>query len=221
MAMIQASCLYKSYGDVRVLNNIDLSIRKKEIVAITGPSGAGKTTLLNILGTLDTPDQNPESQVLVNGTDVLKLTGNTLAKFRNEQLGFVFQSHQLLPEFTALENVCIPALIKKTSKSKAEQQAQKLLEYLGLSDRANHRPNMLSGGEQQRVAMARALINKPALLLADEPSGNLDSKTAEQLHRLLLEVRDNFDQTIVLVTHNSELAAISDRTLSLVDGQWV
>lgn len=219
--MVEAKSLYKSYDEVQVLSNIDLSIQKKEIVAITGPSGAGKTTLLNILGTLDSPNSHSETQVIINSTNVLELKGDALAKFRNEELGFVFQSHQLLPEFTALENVCIPALIKKTSKSEAEQQGLALLDYLGLANRAHHKPNMLSGGEQQRVAVARALINKPSLLLADEPSGNLDSKTAKQLHKLLLSVRDNFDQTIVLVTHNSDLAAISDRTLSLVDGRWV
>lgn len=219
--MVEAKSLYKSYDAVQVLSNIDLSIQKKEIVAITGPSGAGKTTLLNILGTLDSPNSHSETQVIINSTNVLELKGDALAKFRNEELGFVFQSHQLLPEFTALENVCIPAFIKKTSKSEAEQQGLALLDYLGLVDRAHHKPNMLSGGEQQRVAVARALINKPSLLLADEPSGNLDSKTAKQLHKLLLSVRDNFDQTIVLVTHNSDLAAISDRTLSLVDGRWV
>ena len=219
--MVEAKSLYKSYDEVQVLSNIDLSIQKKEIVAITGPSGAGKTTLLNILGTLDSPNSHSETQVIINSTNVLELKGDALAKFRNEELGFVFQSHQLLPEFTALENVCIPAFIKKTSKSEAEQQGLALLDYLGLADRAHHKPNMLSGGEQQRVAVARALINKPSLLLADEPSGNLDSKTAKQLHKLLLSVRDNFDQTIVLVTHNSDLAAISDRTLSLVDGRWV
>jgi len=219
--MVEAKSLYKSYDEVQVLSNIDLSIQKKEIVAITGPSGAGKTTLLNILGTLDSPNSHSETQVIINSTNVLELKGDALAKFRNEELGFVFQSHQLLPEFTALENVCIPALIKKTPKSEAEEQGLALLDYLGLADRAHHKPNMLSGGEQQRVAVARALINKPSLLLADEPSGNLDSKTAKQLHNLLLSVRDNFDQTIVLVTHNSDLAAISDRTLSLVDGRWV
>ena len=219
--MVETKSLYKSYDAVQVLSNIDLSIQKKEIVAITGPSGAGKTTLLNILGTLDSPNSHSETQVIINSTNVLELKGDALAKFRNEELGFVFQSHQLLPEFTALENVCIPAFIKKTSKSEAEQQGLALLDYLGLADRAHHKPNMLSGGEQQRVAVARALINKPSLLLADEPSGNLDSKTAKQLHKLLLSVRDNFDQTIVLVTHNSDLAAISDRTLSLVDGRWV
>lgn len=219
--MIEARSLHKSYGEVQVLSGINLTIQKNEIVAITGPSGAGKTTLLNILGTLDKPNPHTESQVRINNTNVLDLKGDALAKFRNEQLGFVFQSHQLLPEFSALENVCIPALIKKTPKSEAENQALALLDYLGLAKRAHHKPNMLSGGEQQRVAVARALINKPSVLLADEPSGNLDSKTAKQLHQLLLDVRENFDQTIVLVTHNKDLAAISDRTLSLVDGRWV
>lgn len=219
--MIEARSLHKSYGEVQVLSDIHLTIQKNEIVAITGPSGAGKTTLLNILGTLDKPNPHDESQVQINNTNVLDLKGDALAKFRNEQLGFVFQSHQLLPEFSALENVCIPALIKKTPKSEAENQALALLDHLGLAKRAHHKPNMLSGGEQQRVAVARALINKPSVLLADEPSGNLDSKTAKQLHQLLLDVRENFDQTIVLVTHNKDLAAISDRTLSLVDGRWV
>ena len=219
--MIEARSLHKSYGEVQVLSDIHLTIQKNEIVAITGPSGAGKTTLLNILGTLDKPNPHDESQVQINNTNVLDLKGDALAKFRNEQLGFVFQSHQLLPEFSALENVCIPALIKKTPKSEAENQALALLDHLGLAKRAHHKPNMLSGGEQQRVAVARALINKPSVLLADEPSGNLDSKTAKQLHQLLLDVRENFDQTIVLVTHNKDLAAISDRTLSSVDGRWV
>jgi lipoprotein-releasing system ATP-binding protein len=218
--MIQAKALSKTYGDLHVLNGIDLEINKKEIIAITGPSGAGKTTLLNILGTLDIADKQANSSLFINGIDIFKLTGKSLAKFRNEQLGFVFQSHQLLPEFSAIENVCIPALIKKISLKEARRQGLELLEFLGLSDRAEHKPSMLSGGEQQRVAVARALINKPTLLLADEPSGNLDSQTAMQLHKLFLSLRDNFDQTIVLVTHNKELAALSDRPLHLVDGQW-
>ena len=218
--MIQAKALSKTYGDLHVLNGIDLEVNKKEIIAITGPSGAGKTTLLNILGTLDIADKQVNSSLFINGIDIFQLTGKSLAKFRNEQLGFVFQSHQLLPEFSAIENVCIPALIKKTSLKEARRQGLELLEFLGLSDRAEHKPSMLSGGEQQRVAVARALINKPTLLLADEPSGNLDSQTAMQLHKLFLSLRDNFDQTIVLVTHNKELAALSDRPLHLVDGQW-
>ena len=218
--MIQAKALSKTYGALHVLNGIDLEVNKKEIIAITGPSGAGKTTLLNILGTLDIADKQANSSLFINGIDIFQLTGKSLAKFRNEQLGFVFQSHQLLPEFSAIENVCIPALIKKTSLKEARRQGLELLEFLGLSDRAEHKPSMLSGGEQQRVAVARALINKPTLLLADEPSGNLDSQTAMQLHKLFLSLRDNFDQTIVLVTHNKELAALSDRPLHLVDGQW-
>ena len=218
--MIQAKALSKTYGDLHVLNGIDLEVNKKEIIAITGPSGAGKTTLLNILGTLDIADKQANSSLFINGIDIFQLTGKSLAKFRNEQLGFVFQSHKLLPEFSAIENVCIPALIKKTSLKEARRQGLELLEFLGLSDRAEHKPSMLSGGEQQRVAVARALINKPTLLLADEPSGNLDSQTAMQLHKLFLSLRDNFDQTIVLVTHNKELAALSDRPLHLVDGQW-
>ncbi len=218
--MIQAKALSKTYGDLHVLNGIDLEVNKKEIISITGPSGAGKTTLLNILGTLDIADKQVNSSLFINGIDIFQLTGKSLAKFRNEQLGFVFQSHQLLPEFSAIENVCIPALIKKTSLKEARRQGLELLEFLGLSDRAEHKPSMLSGGEQQRVAVARALINKPTLLLADEPSGNLDSQTAMQLHKLFLSLRDNFDQTIVLVTHNKELAELSDRPLHLVDGQW-
>ena len=218
--MIQAKKLSKKYGNLQVLNNVDLAVKAKEIVAITGPSGAGKTTLLNILGTLDTADHQPNTALQIDGVDLLALKGKALARFRNQQLGFVFQSHQLLPEFSAIENVCIPAMIAKTPMKKAQNDGMELLSFLGLSDRANHKPAMLSGGEQQRVAVARALINKPKLLLADEPSGNLDSKTATQLHELFLSLRDNFDQTIVLVTHNKELATLGDRSLQLVDGQW-
>ena len=198
----------------------DFQVKTKEIVTITGPSGAGKTTLLNILGTLDVADHQPDCKLWIGGQDVFSLQGKELARFRNQQLGFVFQSHQLLPEFSAIENVCIPAMIGKTPIHEAQKYAMELLDFLGLSQRADHKPAMLSGGEQQRVAVARALINKPKLLLADEPSGNLDSKTAGQLHKLFLSLRDNFDQTIVLVTHNKELAALGDRSLQLVDGQW-
>lgn len=218
--MIEAKNLSKSYGLLAVLNGVNLQVKTKEIVAITGPSGAGKTTLLNILGTLDVADVQPDRKLWIGGQDIFSLQGKELARFRNQQLGFVFQSHQLLPEFSAIENICIPAMIGKTPLHKAQKYAMELLDFLGLSQRADHNPAMLSGGEQQRVAVARALINKPKLLLADEPSGNLDSKTADQLHKLFLSLRDNFDQTIVLVTHNKELAALGDRSLQLVDGQW-
>ena len=218
--MIEAKNLSKTYGSLAVLNGVDFHVKTKEIVTITGPSGAGKTTLLNILGTLDEADVQPDRKLWIGGQDVFSLQGKELARFRNQQLGFVFQSHQLLPEFSAIENICIPAMIGKISLRKAQKYAMELLDFLGLSQRADHKPAMLSGGEQQRVAVARALINKPKLLLADEPSGNLDSKTADQLHKLFLSLRDNFDKTIVLVTHNKELAALGDRSLQLVDGQW-
>ena len=218
--MIEAKKISKTYGSLDVLNEVDLQVKTKEIVTITGPSGAGKTTLLNILGTLDVADHKADRKLWIGGQDVFSLQGKELARFRNQQLGFVFQSHQLLPEFSAIENICIPAMIGKTPLHKAHKYATELLDFLGLSQRADHKPAMLSGGEQQRIAVARALINKPKLLLADEPSGNLDSKTADQLHKLFLSLRDNFDQTIVLVTHNKELAALGDRSLQLVDGQW-
>ena len=218
--MIKAKNLSKKYGNLKVLNNVDLAVKEKEIVAITGPSGAGKTTLLNILGTLDTADRQPNTALEIDGVNLLKLKGKALARFRNQQLGFVFQSHQLLPEFSAIENVCIPAMIAKKPIKKVLKDGMELLSFLGLNNRADHKPAMLSGGEQQRVAVARALINKPKLLLADEPSGNLDSKTAAHLHKLFLSLRNNFDQTIVLVTHNSEFAALGDRSLQLVDGKW-
>ncbi len=218
--MIKAKNLSKKYGNLKVLNNVDLVVKEKEIVAITGPSGAGKTTLLNILGTLDTADRQPNTALEIDGVDLFTLKGKALARFRNQQLGFVFQSHQLLPEFSAIENVCIPAMIAKKPIKKARKDGMELLSFLGLNNRADHKPGMLSGGEQQRVAVARALINKPKLLLADEPSGNLDSKTAAHLHKLFLSLRNNFDQTIVLVTHNNEFAALGDRSLQLVDGQW-
>ncbi|MEC7085702.1 MAG: ABC transporter ATP-binding protein [Bacteroidota bacterium] len=218
--MIKAKNLSKKYGNLKVLNNVDLVVKEKEIVAITGPSGAGKTTLLNILGTLDTADHQPNTALEIDGVDLFTLKGKALARFRNQQLGFVFQSHQLLPEFSAIENVCIPAMIAKKPIKKVLKDGMELLSFLGLNNRADHKPAMLSGGEQQRVAVARALINKPKLLLADEPSGNLDSKTAAHLHKLFLSLRNNFDQTIVLVTHNKEFAALGDRSLQLVDGQW-
>ena len=218
--MIKAKNLSKKYGNLKVLNNVDLAVKEKEIVAITGPSGAGKTTLLNILGTLDTADRQPNTALEIDGVDLFTLKGKALARFRNQQLGFVFQSHQLLPEFSAIENICIPAMIAKKPIKKARKDGMELLSFLGLNNRADHKPAMLSGGEQQRVAVARALINKPKLLLADEPSGNLDSKTAAHLHELFLSLRNNFEQTIVLVTHNNEFAALGDRILQLVDGQW-
>ena len=218
--MIEAKNLSKTYGSLAVLNGVDLQVKTKEIVAISGPSGAGKTTLLNILGTLDVADVQPDRKLWIGGQDIFSLQGKELARFRNQQLGFVFQSHQLFPEFSAIENVCIPAMIGKTPLHKAQKYAMELLDFLSLSQRADHKPAMLSGGEQQRVAVARALINKPKLLLADEPSGNLDSKTADQLNKLFLSLRDNFDKTIVLVTHNKELAALGDRSLQLVDGKW-
>lgn len=218
--MIEAKKISKTFGSLAVLNKVDLQVKRKEIVAITGPSGAGKTTLLNILGTLDVADYHPNRKLLIGGQDIFSLQGNKLARFRNQHLGFVFQSHQLLPEFSAVENVCIPAMIAKKPLKKARKDSIELLNFLGLAKRVDHKPAMLSGGEQQRVAVARALINKPKLLLADEPSGNLDSKTADQLHKLFLSLRENFDQTIVFVTHNKELAALGDRSLQLVDGQW-
>ena len=218
--MIEAKKISKTFGSLAVLNKVDLQVKRNEIVAITGPSGAGKTTLLNILGTLDVADNHPDRKLLIEGQDIFSLQGNKLARFRNQHLGFVFQSHQLLPEFSAIENVCIPAMIAKKPLKKARKDSIELLNFLGLAKRVDHKPAMLSGGEQQRVAVARALINKPKLLLADEPSGNLDSKTADQLHKLFLSLRENFDQTIVLVTHNKELAALGDRSIQLVDGQW-
>ena len=219
LSMNEISKSYQTSGPEKltVLSSIDLQIAAGDLVGLSAPSGAGKSTLLHICGLLDTCDKG---RITFLGQDMQKASDITRTLIRRREIGFVYQFHHLLPEFSALENVCIPAFIKKTSKSEATKQALELLDYLGLANRAHHKPNMLSGGEQQRVAMARALINKPSVLLADEPSGNLDSKTAEQLHKLLLDVRDNFDQTIVLVTHNRELAAISDRTLRLVDGQW-
>lgn len=216
--MIKAKNIYKTYGDLQVLKGINLEIKKGEIVSIVGPSGAGKTTLLQILGTLDIPDKNPITELYINKENISTLNDKNLARFRNSHIGFIFQFHQLFPEFTALENVCIPAFIKNTSKSKAENEAKKLLDYLGLSHRIHHKPNELSGGEQQRVAVARALINNPGLIFADEPSGNLDSESAESLHQLFFKLRDEFGQTFVIVTHNKALADMADRKLTMVDG---
>lgn len=217
--MIKADNIQKFYGELQVLKGVKLDIKKGEIVSIVGTSGAGKTTLLQILGTLDTPSHKKKSTVLINGIEVTNLSDKELAKFRNEHIGFIFQFHQLLPEFSALENVCIPAFIKKTPKNEAEEKAKELLDFLGLSHRYHHKPNELSGGEQQRVAVARALVNNPSIIFADEPSGNLDSESADNLHQLFFDLRDKFGQTFVIVTHNKELADMADRKLVMVDGQ--
>jgi len=217
--MIQATNIQKFYGDLQVLKGVDLHIKKGEIVSIVGPSGAGKTTLLQILGTLDVQSNKVDSRLLINGIEVSDLSDKEQARFRNEHIGFIFQFHQLLPEFTALENVCIPAYIKKTPKAEAEKRAKELLEFLGLSHRIHHKPSELSGGEQQRVAVARSLINNPSIIFADEPSGNLDSESADNLHKLFFELRDKFGQTFIIVTHNLELADLADRKLTMVDGR--
>ena len=217
--MILAKNIHKFYDQLEVLKGVDLHITKGEIVSIVGASGAGKTTLLQILGTLDRPTSNENSSLLINGEDVLKMNDKALSRFRNLNLGFIFQFHQLLPEFTALENVSIPAFIAGKNKLETEIEAKKLLDYLGLSHRHHHKPNELSGGEQQRVAVARALINKPDILFADEPSGNLDTTSAENLHQLFFKLRDELGQTFVIVTHNEELANMADRKLVMVDGQ--
>lgn len=219
--MIEARNIHKSFADLEVLKGVDLSIKEAEIVSVVGTSGAGKTTLLHILGTLERPDKNPDTSLIINGTDVTKLSQRQLSHFRNQSLGFIFQFHQLLPEFTALENVCIPAFINKKSKAAAEKRATELLDYLKLGDRIHHKPGELSGGEQQRVAVARALINDPQVIFADEPTGNLDSNTAADLHELILDLRSSFNQTFVIVTHNQELATLADRTLTMSDGRFV
>ena len=216
--MIQAKGIEKSFGTLKVLKGIDFSVSKSEVVAIMGASGAGKSTLLQILGTLSTPDAGT---LVIDGTDSRSLGGKALAEFRNRRLGFVFQFHHLLPEFTALENVMIPAFIAGRSRKDAQEEAAALLTDLGLGDRLSHKPSELSGGEQQRVAIARALINRPAVLFADEPSGNLDSRTKGELHRLFFELREKYGQTIVIVTHDPELAEMCDRSLYMVDGQFV
>lgn len=217
-SMIQATHIHKHYKDLHVLKEVNLHILPGEIISIVGASGAGKTTLLQILGTLEKADAHPELEILINNVDISKLSTKELASFRNNHIGFIFQFHQLLPEFTALENVCIPGFIKKTPTAQLEKKAKELLSFLGLSGREQHKPNQLSGGEQQRVAVARALINSPAVVFADEPSGNLDSASAEQLHQLFFDLRNQFGQTFVIVTHNNELANQADRKLVMQDG---
>ncbi|SEB82872.1 lipoprotein-releasing system ATP-binding protein [Tenacibaculum sp. MAR_2009_124] len=216
--MISAENIHKSYDSVEILKGVNLHIEKGEVIAIVGPSGAGKTTLLQILGTLDSPDDQKDFSLTINEKSVKNLKDKEISLFRNKHIGFIFQFHQLLPEFTALENVCIPAFIAKKGKAETEKKAKELLNFLGLSHRENHKPNELSGGEQQRVAVARALINDPAVILADEPSGNLDSSSAENLHELFFKLRDSFGQTFVIVTHNNELATMADRKLVMKDG---
>jgi lipoprotein-releasing system ATP-binding protein len=213
--MIDIKNITKSFGSLQVLKGIDLHINKGEIVSIVGPSGAGKTTLLQIIGTLDRPDTGT---VCVDGIDTGKLSTKKLSDFRNQHLGFVFQFHQLLPEFTAIENIMIPAYIAGISQNQAKKRAKELLDFMGLADRASHKPNELSGGEKQRVAVARALVNNPAVILADEPSGSLDSKNKEELHKLFFDLRDQFGQTFIIVTHDETLASITDRTIHLRDG---
>ncbi|NBU81428.1 MAG: ABC transporter ATP-binding protein [Flavobacteriaceae bacterium] len=216
--MIIAKNIHKYYDNLHVLKGVDLHIKQGEIVSIVGASGAGKTTLLQILGTLDNPEKESNTSLEINKQNLLIMKDKALSKFRNTHLGFIFQFHQLLPEFTALENVCIPAYIAGKDKVPTEKEAIKLLEYLGLSDRINHKPNELSGGEQQRVAVARALINKPDVIFADEPSGNLDTASAENLHQMFFKLRDEFGQTFVIVTHNEVFANMADRKLVMKDG---
>jgi lipoprotein-releasing system ATP-binding protein len=213
--MIQGVQIHKKFNSLNVLNGINISINQKEIVSIVGKSGAGKTTLLQILGTLEKPSSG---KVLINGQNISKLNENELASFRNKNIGFIFQFHHLLPEFTALENVCIPAYISKTSKKNATERAKYLLNLMGVGERINHKPNELSGGEQQRVSVARALMNEPSVILADEPSGNLDSKSADQLHELFFKLRDLNNQTFIIVTHNNKLADLADKKVTLSDG---
>ncbi len=218
--MIQAENIHKHYGDLHVLKGVSLHIKSGEVVSIVGASGAGKTTLLHILGTLDNASES-SGEIIINNTKINTLSAKELAAFRNRNIGFIFQFHQLLPEFTALENVCIPAFIKNTPKPEAEQKAKKLLDFLGLSHRYDHKPNALSGGEQQRVAVARALVNDPLIIFADEPSGNLDSTSADNLHNLFFQLRDEFKQTFVIVTHNEEFADMADRKLVMSDGKII
>ncbi len=215
MAILEAHDIYKSYNELSVLKGVNLSVEKNEIVSVVGASGAGKSTLLHIMGALDTPDSG---SLKVLGNDIHKYSTNELANFRNQEIGFIFQFHNLLPEFTALENICIPGYIGKLDTKEVTKRGEEVLEILGLSERKDHKPSELSGGEQQRVAVARALINQPSIVFADEPSGNLDSKNADELHQLFFRLRDDFDQTFVIVTHNKELAMMADRKLEMVDG---
>lgn len=217
-SMIRLQGITKSFGSLQVLRGIDLQVQRGEVVAIVGPSGAGKTTLLQIMGTLDRPDQG---EVVIDGENVSRLSANKLAHFRNRNIGFVFQFHQLLPEFTALENVMIPALINGKGRKEARQRAQELLDFMGLADRAEHKPGQLSGGEKQRVAVARALANHPAVVFADEPSGSLDTHNKEELHRLFFDLRDRMGQTFVIVTHDEALASQTDRTIHMLDGRII
>ena len=218
--MILVKNISKTYNNKKVVNEIDLIVNKGEIISIIGPSGAGKTTLLNLISTLDSPDKNNDSIIKINNIDVLNLNDKNLSKFRNTQIGFIFQFHELLPEFTAIENVIIPAIIKGEKKSISINKAKNLLETLGLSNIINQFPSQLSGGEQQRVAVARALINNPKIIFADEPSGNLDSKSSDLLHKLFFDLREKLNITFIIVTHNKELSNMTDRKLNLVDGKW-
>jgi len=218
--MILVKNISKTYNNKKVVNKIDLDVKKGEIISIIGPSGAGKTTLLNLISTLDSPDKNNDSTIKINDIDILSLNDKKLSKFRNTQIGFIFQFHELLPEFTALENVIIPAIIKGEKKDVSLKKAKTLLETLGLSNIINQFPSQLSGGEQQRVAVARALINNPKIIFADEPSGNLDSKSSDLLHKLFFDLREKLNITFIIVTHNKELSNMTDRKLNLVDGKW-
>ena len=219
--MIEAKKIYKTFGQTKVLNGVSFNINRGEVVSIVGPSGAGKTTLLYILGTLIKPDKRNETSIILDNIDITSYNDSQLCKFRNLSLGFVFQFHQLLPEFSAIENVCIPAFIARKNRNEVEKKALNLLNFFGLKNKSDNMPKMLSGGEQQRVAVARALINNPKLILADEPTGNLDSVSANNLNDYFFKLRDEFDTSIVMVTHNSELAQRADRTLKLVDGKWL
>jgi lipoprotein-releasing system ATP-binding protein len=219
--MIVAHNIHKHFNDLHVLKGVSIDIKESEIVSIVGASGAGKTTFLQILGTLETPDKSNESTLHINGENILSLNEKKLAQFRNQKLGFIFQFHQLLPEFNALENVCIPAFIAKKNKAEAENRAKELLDFLKLTDRFYHKPGQLSGGEQQRVAVARALINQPKVVFADEPSGNLDTENAKYLHQLFFDLRDQFNQTFVIVTHNEELSNMTDKKFIMKDGQII
>lgn len=221
--MILAENIYKNFDDLAVLKGVSLHVKKAEVISIVGASGAGKTTLLQILGTLDRPSQPKihKTKIEINGIDVTSLNDKKISKFRNQHIGFIFQFHQLLPEFTAIENVCIPAMIAGKKMNQVQDRALELLKYFGMSHRTSHKPNQLSGGEQQRIAVARALMNQPSVVFADEPSGNLDSKNAEELHQLFFDLRDEFDQTFVIVTHNTELAEMADRKLEMIDGNFI